>query len=246
MFLVGVVLGALYVTGVRRVDRRWPATRTACFLGGCLALAISALAPSTSFTGHMVEHVLIGMVAPVGLALGAPMTLALQAAAPSSTRRLRRGLRSHLVRVLTHPLTAWTVFGVTLVVIVFSSVLQWSVRNDGVHALVHVHVLVTGTVFASTMLAVDPVPHPLPHGARLFAVLLAVPFHAIVGLALATPSHPLFPTIYPSLSDQRSAAAVLWASGELFTLAMAGIVARQWWLADQRVAARWDRSFSRQ
>jgi len=92
------------------------------------------------------------------------------------------------------------------------------------------------------MVVTDPVPRPWPHGARLFAVLLAIPFHAIVGMALATASQPLFPAVYPSLSDQRSAAALLWASGELFTLALAGIIAHQWWLADERTAARFDRA----
>ena len=204
-------------------------------------LAISALTSTSSFTGHMVEHVLIGMVAPVLLALGAPMTLALQASGPGTSRALRRLLHSHVAGVLTHPLTAWTAFGVTLVVLVFSPLLEWSVRHDAVHAFVHLHFLLAGFVFAATMLAVDPIPRPLPHGARLLAVLMAVPFHAIVGMALVVTSHPLFPSIYDDLNDQRAAAAVLWASGELFTLLLAALVGRQWWRADQRVAARWDR-----
>ena len=242
MLLVGVVLGAVYVTGVRRVPRAWPPTRTVAFLCGCAVVAISGVRSTSSFTGHMLEHVAVGMAAPVLLVLGAPVTLALQATGGAWLRRL---LRAPLVRVLTNPVTAWVVFGTTLVALVFSPLLEWSVRYDSVHALVHVHFLIVGSLFASTMLAIDPLPHPLPHGARLLAVLFAAPFHAIVGMALVTTSRPLFPSVYPSLSDQRSAAAVLWASGELFTLVVAAIVARQWWLADQRTAARFDRSFSR-
>ena len=205
-------------------------------------LAVSAFTSSSDFTGHMVEHVLIGMVAPVLLALGAPITLALQATGPASARSLRRVLHSGVARLLTNAVVAWAVFGVTLVVLVFSPLLEWSVQHDAVHALVHLHFLLAGYLFVATMIVVDPVPRPLPHGARLFAVLLAVPFHAIVGMALATAPQPLFASVYPSLSDQRSAAAVLWASGELFTLVVAGVVGRQWWLADQRAAARFDRS----
>jgi putative copper resistance protein D len=240
---LGAALALLYVIGLRRVPRSWPSSRTAAFLGGCTVLVVSSLAPSSSFTGHMLEHVLVGMVAPLLLVLGAPVTLALQTGHGRSVRRL---LRTPLVRRLTHPVVAWLVFGVTLVVLVFSPLLAWSVRHDSVHALVHVHFLAAGAMFMSAMLAVDPIPHPLTHSARLLAVLLAVPFHAIVGMALATAAHPLYPSVYPSLSDQRSAAAVLWASGELVTLAIAAIVGRQWWLADQRAAARFDRSFSRQ
>lgn len=238
MLLVGVALGLAYVIGVRRVPRQWPWWRTAAFLSGCAALVAAGVLPGSGFTAHMTEHVLIGMVGPILVSLGAPITLALQA---SDGRALRRLLRSRAVGVLTHPIVAWTLFGVTLVALVFSPLLEWSVRNDALHALLHLHFLLVGSLFAATLVAVDPITHPLPHGGRLLAVLLAVPFHAFVGVALLTARRPLFPDVYPSLTDQRSAAAVLWSSGELLTLAVAGIVFARWWSAEQRAAARIDR-----
>jgi putative copper resistance protein D len=123
-------------------------------------------------------------------------------------------------------------------------VLEWSARNDAVHGLVHAHFLLVGTLFAATMVAIDPIPRPLPHGARLLAVLAAVPFHAFVGVALLTARTPLFPSVYPSVEDQRTAAAVLWSSGELLTLAVAGIVFARWWAYEQREAVRLDRRLS--
>jgi putative copper resistance protein D len=111
---------------------------------------------------------------------------------------------------------------------------------------VHAHFLLVGSLFASTLIAIDPIPHPLPHGGRLLAVLLAVPFHAFVGVALLTARTPLFPEVYPSLDDQQSAAAVLWTSGELLTLAVAGIVFVRWWSAEQRAAVRIDRQLASQ
>ncbi|MEY2447235.1 MAG: hypothetical protein QOH79_711 [Acidimicrobiaceae bacterium] len=241
MLLVGVALGLVYAVAVRHVPRRWPWTRTAPFLSGCTVLVVAGVLPGTGFTAHMTEHVLIGMVAPVLLALGAPITLALQA---TDGRRLRGLLRSPVVRAMTHPLAAWLLFGATLVALVFSPLLQLSVRNDAMHALLHAHFLLVGALFAATLLAIDPIPHPLPHGARLLAVLLAVPFHAFIGVALLTARTPLFPDVYPALDDQRSAAAVLWSSGELLTLAVAGIVFAQWWSAEQRAAVRLDRQLA--
>lgn len=238
MLLVGVVLAAIYIAGIHRVPRRWPPARTTPFLVGCAVLIATGLLRGSSFTTHMVEHVAIGMVAPVLLVLGAPITLALQA---TDGRALRRLLRSRIVGLLTHPIVAWLLFGATLVAIVFSPLLEWSVRHDVVHAALHAHFLLAGFLFASTLLAIDPIPHPLPHGARLLAVLLAVPFHAFVGVALLSARQPLFPDVYPSVSDQQSAAAVLWSSGELLTLAVAGIVFAQWWSAEQRAAVRIDR-----
>jgi putative copper resistance protein D len=201
-------------------------------------LVVAAFIGDTSFTAHMTEHVLLGMVAPVLLALGAPITLTLQATNGSG---LRRALHSRVVRVLTHPVVAWILFGGTLVALVFSPLLEWSVQNDAVHALLHAHFLVVGSLFATTLVGLDALPQPLPHGARLLAVLAAVPFHAFVGVALMTARAPLYPDVYPSLSDQRSAAAVLWISGELLTLAAAGIVFARWWAYEQREAVRLDR-----
>jgi cytochrome c oxidase assembly factor CtaG len=243
VLLVGVALGLVYAVGVQRVPRRWPWTRTAAFLTGCAVLVAAGTLPGSGFTAHMTEHVLIGLVAPILLALGAPITLALQATDGAGLRRL---LRSRIVRVVTHPIVAWTLFGATLVALVFSPLLEWSVRNDAVHGVVHAHFLLVGSLFAATLLAIDPIPHPLPHGGRLLAVLLAVPFHAFVGVALLTARRPLFPDVYPSLADQHSAAAVLWSSGELLTLAVAGIVFARWWAAEQRAAVRIDRQLASQ
>lgn len=245
MLLVGAVLAVAYVVGLRRVRRSWPVARTMSFLVGCAVLVAAGVGPESSFTAHMTEHVAVGMVAPLLLALGAPITLALQSSAPSSGRTLRRLLHSRFARVVTNPSVAWTLFGATLVALVFSPVLEWSARNDAVHALVHIHFLLAGLLFATTFAAIDPIPHPLPHGARLLGVLLLVPFHAFVGVALLTARHPLFPTVYPSLSDQQSAAGVLWSSGELLTLAMGGIVFARWWSAEQRATARIDRQLAK-
>ena len=243
MLVVGVALAAVYVLGVRRVPRQWPLPRTSAFLLGCALLLAASVVPGSSFTTHMTEHVALGMIAPILLALGAPITLALQATGGGTLRWL---LRSPIVRVLTHPIVAWVLFGATLVALVFSPLLELSVRNDAVHGLLHAHFLLVGSLFAATLIAVDPIPHALPHGARLLAVLLAVPFHAFVGVALLTAQEPLFPEVYPSLADQRSAAAVLWSSGELLTLAVAGIVFARWWSAEQRAAVRLDRRLASQ
>jgi putative copper resistance protein D len=76
---------------------------------------------------------------------------------------------------------------------------------------------------------------------RLVAILAAVPFHAFLGVVLLTASSPLAPDAYPSLNDQRDAAGVLWATGELLSLALVAVVVRQWWRADSREAGRSDR-----
>src|SRR5918998_729482 len=147
--------------------------------------------------------------------------------------------------VLAHPVVAWTLFGGGLAVIYLTPLLDLSVRNDAVHLLVHAHVVVSGTLFLAVLVGVDPLPGRPPHAARLLALLVAVPFHAVIGLALLSSGSPVAPDAYPRLSDQRTAAGLFWGTGELFTLVVAAVIVRQWWVDEVRAAARADRAADR-
>jgi putative copper resistance protein D len=169
------------------------------------------------------------------------MTLALQSARPSTRLRLRRVLHTRAVAIGTRPLVGWLLFGGTLMALYLTPLIDVSERNVVVHALLHVHLLVVGSLFLWPLLGADPVPYRLPYGGRLLAVLVAVPFHAFVGLVLLSANSPVAPSSYPALSDQRRAAALLLISGELLSLIAGGLIFRDWLAADRREAARLDR-----
>lgn len=109
-----VALGAVYLAGTRRLvarGRRWPAARTASFLAGVGVLAVAtqsglAAYDTALFSVHVIQHLLLSMVAPPLLALGAPVTLLLTVWSPLTRRRLLRVLHSRPVAVATHPLIA--------------------------------------------------------------------------------------------------------------------------------------------
>jgi putative copper resistance protein D len=191
---------------------------------------------------HMVQHLLLGMVVPLLVVLSAPLTLALQSARPPTRQSLRSAVRSRPAHAVSHPLVAWCLFGGGLVAIYLTPLLDLSVRNDGVHLLVHAHVVTSGALFVAVLVGVDPLPGRPPFGARLLALLLAVPFHAVIGLALVSSGSPVAPEAYPLLSDQRTAGGVFWGAGEVFTVVVAAIIVRQWWVGEQRAAARDDRA----
>jgi putative copper resistance protein D len=155
---------------------------------------------------------------------------------------LRAALRSRSAHVLTHPVVAWCLFGGGLVAIYLTPLLELSVRNDAVHLLVHAHVVASGVLFLAVLVGVDPLPGRPPFGARLVALLVAVPFHAVIGLALLSAGSPVAPEAYPLLSDQRTAAGLFWGTGELFTLVVAAAIVRQWWVGEQRAVAREERA----
>jgi putative membrane protein len=247
--LVLVLAGSLYVVGVRRLAARgrvWPAGRRAAMAGALVAGVVATQSGIGRYEGdrfwvHMVQHVLLGMVVPLLVVLAAPLTLALQTGAAGTRQVLRTALHSRVGRLCAHPLVGWGLFGGGLVAIYLTPLLDLAARNDAVHLLVHAHVVVSGTLFMAPIVGVDPLPRRLPYPARLLVVLVSVPFHAVVALALISANAPVAPDAYPLLSDQRTAAALFWGSGELLTVVLAAIVSRQWWVSEQRAAAREDR-----
>jgi putative copper resistance protein D len=244
MIVAAVALAIVYLRGVRRLaarGRRWPWSRTIPFLAGTAVVAVAGVLRDTSFVLHMWEHILIGMAAPLLLALGAPVTLALQTAGPGTRRGIRRVLHSRAGAVVAHPVVGWLLFGGTIVVVAFSPVLELAAQHTWFHVALHAHLLLVGALFLWPLVGTDPTPRALPYGARLLAVLVAVPFHAFVGVALLSTTTLIAPEAYPSLADQHRAAGLLWASGELFGVALVGIVFAQWLAADRREAARFDR-----
>ena len=243
MIAVGAVLALCYGMAVRRLagrGRRWPVRRTVAFGAGVVAVIGSEVVPESTFVGHMTGHVLLGMAAPLLLGLGAPVTLTLQAVSRPAKRRLLQALHSGPARIIANPLVGFTLFGATLVALYLSPLFPLSLRNPVVHAAVHLHFLAAGCLFLWPLVGADPLPRPVPYGARILAVLAAVPFHAFLGVALLSTRAPLAPAVYPSLSDQHAAAGLLWASGELLTLVTAAIVLWAWMDADERDAARLD------
>lgn len=261
-----------YVAGVHRLGRRsppgggaggpgypgrpaapWRRGRTAAFGAGVATIVIAtqsglAAYDTTLFSAHVAQHVLLGIVAPLLLALGAPVTLALQAARRPTQVNLVRVLRSRPAAVVAHPVTAWLVFGATLFALYFSPLYELSLRSAALHAWVHIHFVAAGSLFAWTTIGLDPVPHRLGHGGRLLLVVLSVPFHAFVGLALLAATRPLAAGWYAArgrdaaaaLADQRVGAALMWLVGDVTALAVSVLVAQRWWQVEQRRTRRLD------
>src|SRR5690606_36445724 len=153
--VVVVAMAVLYALGLRALSgrgRRWPLGRTVAFAGGLLALVGATQSgleryDTVLFSAHVVQHVLLGVVASFLLALGAPITLALQASRRPTQVALLRVLRSAPVHLFSNPIVAWALFGLTLFALYFTPIYELSLRNEAVHQLVHLHFVVAGSVF---------------------------------------------------------------------------------------------------
>ena len=243
-----VVAAVLYGVGVRRLaarGRRWPLLRTLAFAAAVAALVAATQGPiaardTETFTAHAVQHALLGLVAPVLLALSAPVTLALQAAARPTHTSLLRIVHSRPVAALSHPAPATALFAGSLFAVYFTPVLEASLEHGVVHAMLHVHFVAVGCLFFWPLVGVDPLRWQLPHGVRMLVLLVSVPVHAVLGIALVSGETLIAPGWY-DLADQRAGGGILWATGDVLGVVAAAIVLGQWMRHDEREGAREDR-----
>jgi putative copper resistance protein D len=253
---------AAYLAGVRALVRRgdrWPVGRTAGWLSGLLIVAVATMSglgtyDTTLFSVHMVQHLLLNMVAPLPLALAAPVTLALRTLPPRGRAALLAVLHSRPARVLTSPFVVLPLFVGSMYALYLTGVYGQSLRHPWLHDVVHVHFLVTGFLFAAVIVGVDPIPGRPSHVGRIFTLLAAVPFHAFLGVALLSGSTVLGDGWYEAhprswgsspLSDQHTGAGVMWTAGELINLVLLLAAVAQWMRADEREARRKDRQADR-
>ena len=225
------------------------------FHGGLVVAAVATLSglaayDTVQFSAHVIQHLLLGLVAPILLVLGRPVTLALQAAERSGQVTLLRVLHLPVVRVIAHPLVAGALFASTLWVLWFSPLYDLSLRYGALHTWLHLHFVVVGVLFYGAVLAADHRPVVLPAGARLGLAFLAIPLHAFVGIALLSSgrvfgadSHLVGRLAWQgdALADQRLGAALLLAVGEVVGVVVVGLALANWMAEDLRAARRSDR-----
>ncbi len=253
-----VTAAGLYVVSTRTVGMTgspWPRSRTLAFLGGLGVLGVALISPlhvaaEELFSAHMVQHLLISMVAAPLLVLGSPVNLALRSGGRRVRRASRRVAISRAARFLTHPIVAWTLFAVMLVGSHFSPLYQAALEGAWIHRLEHGLYLGTGLLFWLPVVGLDPPGRRLSHPMRLLYVILAGPVNTITALAIYGAGSPLYPAYLRSaaawgttaLADQQTAAALMWVFGDLaFVVALAAVLAA-WVRHDRRAAERLDRA----
>jgi putative membrane protein len=260
--LLLVVLAGAYLAGVQRLTSRgdrWPVGRTACWLVGVAIIAFALLSglatyDTTLFSVHMAQHMLLSMVAPIALALGAPVTLALRVLPLGGRRTLTAVLHARVVRLLTHPLVALALFIGTAFALYFTGLYGASLRSPVVHEALHMHLLAVGCLFLWPILGIDPIPGRVGHGARMLVLVAALPFHAFLGIAILSSTTVFGDGFYEAagrpwgaspLADQRTGGGILWAAGELVGAAVLMVVLAQWMRSEERLARRTDREADR-
>jgi putative membrane protein len=257
-----LVAAALYLYGVYRLRLRgdhWAPGRTLAFLlgglGSIAAVTVTGIEAydTTLLSVHMVQHMVLSMVGPIFLALGAPVTLALRTLPAQPRKVLLSVLHSRVVKVLTFPLVAFGLFIANPFILYFTGLYRLTLEHAWLHELVHVHFIVTGCLFFWPLLSLDPLPNRWPYPARALLMVLSVPFHTVLGLTIMQSKTLLGGDWYPNLhlawsdpwNDQVVAGGILWAGGEIVSVTMLGILVLQWIKQSEREAKRVDRALDR-
>lgn len=242
------------------VDRRHPEHRVApvrrwAFLAGLLAILVAlqsgiARYDTTLFSIHMVQHLLLTLVAPPLLALGAPVTQLLRASsAEGRARWILPVLQSRVVAVIGHPVVAWIVFASVMWAAHFSPLFDLSLENRLVHDLEHAVFLGAGLLFWWPVVGLDPAPHRMGHPARLLYVFLQMPQNSFLAMAIlftGTPLYPHYVTLgspygIDPLADQQLAAGIMWFVGDLLFLGALLAVLTGWMRSEARGSAAAER-----
>jgi len=260
-----VVLAVLYTLGYLRLRRRgdgWPAGRLVAWLAGCLAMLFTSSSGvkaygSAMFSVHMGEHMTMNMFIPVLLVLGGPLTLALRALTPAAEGQppgprewLLWLVHSRVTAFVSHPITGFILFVVSLYVVYFTPLFGTLVRYHWGHELMSVHFLLVGYLFFWGIIGIDPGPRRLPFLGRLGLLFAVMPFHAFFGIATMTTTAIIGGQFYRSLAlpwvssleaDQHLGGALAWGSSELPLLLVVVALVAQWAREDRRAASRSDR-----
>jgi putative membrane protein len=209
-----------YARGLARA-RRWPRARTAAWVAGVAALA-AALSPpmdgwaDARLSAHMVQHLLLTLVAAPLLAAGAPLRLALAATRRPGRRRLARVLHAPVMRVLAHPATGWAAFTGVMVGTHLTGLYDLALREPAVHGLEHLAFLTSALLFWAPLVGADPLPGRPGSVGRVAWLLAAMPPMGLVGAWLLTGPARYAGYAGPGAAgDQRTAAAVMWGIGSL-------------------------------
>lgn len=270
--MIGILITmvALYVKGVMVLTKRgdkWPVGRTVSF---AIGIAVTDYATSGglglyahfSFSYHMMAHMLLGMIAPIFLVLGAPMTLALRTL-PQGRTPEERGVRGSLLAALhskigifyTNPIVALLIFDGSLFGLYFTNLFADLMQSHIGHLVMSLHFLAAGFLFFFVVIGIDPNPRRIPHLVQMVVLFAAMSIHAFFSVALMSTTTLIdqgyfkslqTPWLTDLLGDQKLGGSIGWSMGEIPILIALVATFINWLRDDTREAKRIDRNTARQ
>ncbi|MFZ2056503.1 MAG: cytochrome c oxidase assembly protein [Acidimicrobiales bacterium] len=224
--------------------RRWKARRTVSFFAGLIIVDLALQSPVATLTGsyfeaHVVQHLLLMIIAPALMAMGAPMTLILQTSSRRAKTAWLRIFHSNGFAVLSHPLVVWVLYYGVMLAFFLTPAIGFAMSHMWLMDIINLGFLFGATLFWWPMIGLDPIPrwgasYPL----RMVNLLIGVPLESFLAIALLSSRQTIAPMY--SLSSTHAGAGVLWVLTELLTVAAVIPIYFQWMASEDRKTARED------
>ncbi len=253
LFAAALLYGAGVLALRRRERRAWPPGRAICFAVGLGALALATMSGIDTLADellsvHMVQHLLLALLAPALLLYGAPVRLALAAGAPSLRALTVAALRARAIRALAHPALGCAAFAVVVLGWHLTGLFELALRHPAVHVLEHAAYFWAGILLLAPLIAADPLPHRPGAVGRFCWMMAAMTAMAVPGALLAFAPAVRYPYyVAPAralgrsaLEDQHVAGAIMWVAGGVVMFALALAVSASAMLAEERRQRRRD------
>ena len=221
---------AAYQLRRRRRGRSWSLWRTTAWAAGAAALALGLLPrylpfPAGDFRQHMLQHLLLGMLAPLGLVMAAPITLVLRTAPASVGRMIARVLRSGWIRLWANPVSALVLNLGGMAALYFTPLYGAMMMKPWLHYLVHFHFVAAGCLYVWVIAGPDPAPRRPSVPTRLVVLGVAVVIHSTMAQLLYA---GLFVAIPAPSNHLRQAAELMYYGGDITEMLLAFAMVSTW------------------
>ena len=263
---VALIVAALvlYLWGVRRNNELhprhpWSRGKTAAWIGALFTTGVAIFSfvgvyDGELFWDHMVQHLMLIMVAAPLFAIASPWQLAWRGTSGRSHVVVTEVLRSPVMKFLGHPVVAFILYAVLIPMSHLTSWYNLTLEHESVHNAEHLAFLVVGYMFWRQIFGDDPNCYRLHPALQFFYLFLAIPIDTFTGLSLSGATKELFPaylathrTWGPSyVSDLHIGGDIMWVVGDTLMLWPMIPVALRWMHMEERKAVRIDRELDRQ
>lgn len=230
-FLLGIVLYlCAWVVSSRR-GRTWPLFRACFWLTGSMVSLAAVARPladlsHSDFRIHMVGHLLLGMLGPLLMVLGAPVTLLLRALPVKQARRITRIFRSKTAEVLSHPALTATLNIGGLWILYTTSLFHLMHESMLLHIIVHLHIFIAGYLFTVSMIYMEPIPHRRSYLTRAVILVLALAAHGILSKFIYST-----PPAGVSQSEAEIGGMIMYYGGDAVDIIIIFILCYHWYKA---------------
>ncbi len=214
-----------------KCHKRWPFIRYLYWITGvlCVAFAITGSAGHRAhidFVSHMIGHLFLGMLAPLFLALGAPMTLILRTLNVAHARNLTRILKSWPVSIYSNPaVTALLNIG-GLWVLYTTELYSMMQQAPLLHGVVHLHVFLAGYLYTISIIYIDPTPHRYSFPFRTIILILSFAAHGILSKNIYAN-----PPAGVSIEQAETGGMVMYYGGDIVEVLLIFLFCLQWYRA---------------